>query len=147
MAPSAVLVGRTLSDVINNVIVLVVMSVTGLVVGWRIRTSPLQALVGFGLLLAFAYAFSWVMACVGLLVPSPEVFNNASFIAIFPSTFVANTFVPLEHPAGTAAGRSPSGTRSRPSPKRHATCSATPTRIRRRPCRRPGRSSIQRCTP
>lgn len=95
MAPSAVLAGRTLSDVINNVIVLVVMSVTGLAVGWRIRTSPLQALLGFVLLLVFAYALSWIMAWIGLLVPSPEVFNNASFIAIFPLTFVANTFVPL----------------------------------------------------
>ena len=96
MAPSAVLTGRTLSDVINNVLVLVVMSLTGLLVGWRIRTSVLEALLGFVLLLVFAYAISWVMAWIGLLVPSPEVFNNASFIAIFPLTFVANTFVPLD---------------------------------------------------
>ena len=96
MSPSAVLTGRTLSDVVNNVIVLVVMALTGLVVGWRIRSSLLEALLGFALLLLFAYAVSWVMAWVGMLVPSPEVFNNASFIVIFPLTFVANTFVPLE---------------------------------------------------
>ena len=96
MAPSAVLTGRTLSDVVNNVIVLVVMSLTGLLVGWRIHTSPLEALWGFVLLLIFAYAISWVMAFVGLLIPSPEVINNASFIVIFPLTFVANTFVPLD---------------------------------------------------
>jgi ABC-2 type transport system permease protein len=95
MAPSAVLTGRTLSDVANNVIVLVVMSLTGLLVGWRIRTSAPEALLGFVLLLVFAYAISWVMAWVGMLVPSPEVVNNASFIIIFPLTFVANTFVPL----------------------------------------------------
>jgi len=47
-------------------------------------------------LLVFAYAISWVFAWVGLLVPSPEVINNASFIVIFPLTFVANTFVPLD---------------------------------------------------
>lgn len=96
MAPSAVLTGRTFSDVVNNVIVLVVMGLTGLVVGWRIRSSWIDALAGFGLLLAFAYAISWIMAWVGMLVPSPEVVNNASFIIIFPLTFVANTFVPLE---------------------------------------------------
>jgi ABC-2 type transport system permease protein len=96
MAPSAVLTGRTLSDVANNVIVLVVMSLTGLLVGWRIRTSLLEALWGFVLLLVFAYAISWVMAWIGMLVPSPEVVNNASFIVIFPLTFVANTFVPLD---------------------------------------------------
>jgi ABC transporter DrrB family efflux protein len=96
MSPSAVLAGRTLSDVVNNVIVLVVMGLTGLLVGWRIRTSFFEALWGFVLLLVFAYAISWVMAWVGLLVPSPEVVNNASFVIIFPLTFVANTFVPLD---------------------------------------------------
>lgn len=96
MAPSAVLTGRTLSDVVNNIIVLVVMSLTGLIVGWRIRGSVLDAITGFALLLVFAYAISWVMAWIGLLVPSPEVVNNASFIVIFPLTFVANTFVPLD---------------------------------------------------
>jgi ABC-type multidrug transport system permease subunit len=65
-------------------------------VGWRIRSSPLEALAGFVLLLLFAYAFSWVMAALGLSVRSPEVFNNASFIAIFPLTFIANTFVSIE---------------------------------------------------
>ncbi|SER14111.1 ABC transporter permease [Microlunatus flavus] len=96
MAPSAVLTGRTLSDVINNVIVLVVMSLTGLLVGWRIHTSVGEALAGYLLLLLFAYAISWVMAWVGLLIPSVEVLNQASFIVIFPLTFLANTFVPLQ---------------------------------------------------
>lgn len=73
------------------------MATTGLLVGWRIRSSPLEALGGFLLLLLFAYAFSWVMAYVGLIVPSVEVVNNASFIVIFPLTFVANAFVPLEN--------------------------------------------------
>lgn len=95
MSSSAVLTGRTLSDVVNNVIVLVVMSVTGLIVGWRIRGSFLDALWAFVLLLVFAYAISWVMAFLGLLIPSPEVINNASFLVIFPLTFLANTFVPL----------------------------------------------------
>ena len=95
MSPSAVLFGRTLSDVVNNVLTMVVMALTGLAVGWRIRTSVLEALGGFLILLAFAYAFSWVMAMVGLLAPSPEVVNNGAFVIIFPLTFVANTFVPI----------------------------------------------------
>ncbi len=96
MSSTAFLAGRTLSDVVNNVIVLVVMSLTGLLVGWRIRGSFLEAVLGYVLLLVFAYAISWIMAWVGMLVPSPEVVNNASFIIIFPLTFVANTFVPLQ---------------------------------------------------
>lgn len=97
MSDSAVLVGRTVSDVVYNVLSLLIMGLTGLLVGWRIRSSLLDAVGGFLLLLLFAYAFSWVMAYVGLLVPSPEVVNNASFIVIFPLTFIANTFVPSDN--------------------------------------------------
>src|SRR3972149_11362346 len=50
--------------------------------------------------LLFAYAFSWVMACVGLVVPSVEVVNNASFVVIFPVTFISNAFVPLDNLPG-----------------------------------------------
>ncbi|MGY1914609.1 ABC transporter permease [Blastococcus sp. SYSU DS0973] len=94
MAPSAVLVGRTVADVALNALSIVVMGVTGLVVGWRIRSSIGEALAGFALLLLFAYAMSWLMATVGLLVRAPEVVQQASFIVIFPLTFIANTFVP-----------------------------------------------------
>ncbi len=96
MSPSAVLVGRTASDVVYNLLSLLFMALTGLLVGWRIREGVLNALGAFVLLLLFAYAISWVMAWVGLLVPSAEVVNNASFVVIFPLTFVSNAFVPLE---------------------------------------------------
>ena len=94
MARSAVLIGRTVADLGLNAITIVVMSVTGLIVGWRIRSSVLEALAGFALMLLFAYAMSWLMATVGLLVGTPEVVQQASFIVIFPLTFIANTFVP-----------------------------------------------------
>jgi ABC transporter DrrB family efflux protein len=97
MSRSAVLVGRTTSDLLNNVLVIVIMSVTGLIVGWRIESSFAEAVAGFVLLLAFAYAMSWIMALVGLVVPTPEVVNNASFVVIFPLTFIANTFVPTNN--------------------------------------------------
>ncbi len=97
MSPTAVLAGRTFSDVVNNVLVLIVMSLTGLVVGWRIRNGFVDALIAFALLLIFAFAISWIMAWVGLLVPSPEVVQQASFIVIFPLTFIANTFAPIDN--------------------------------------------------
>ena len=97
MSRSAVLAGRTASDIIYNLLSLAIMSLTGLLVGWRINDSVLEAVAGFALLLLFAYAFSWVMASVGLMVPSVEVINNASFMVLFPLTFLANTFVPTEN--------------------------------------------------
>ncbi len=93
MSRSAVLAGRTASDVIYNLLSLIIMVITGLLVGWRIRGSILESVAALVLLLLFAYAISWVMALVALYVPSPEVINNASFMVIFPMSFVANTFV------------------------------------------------------
>jgi ABC-2 type transport system permease protein len=96
MSRAAVIAGRTLSDVIYNVISIFIMALTGLLVGWRIRGSFFDAVIGFALLLVFGYAISWVMAYVALLVPVVEVINNASFLIIFPMTFIANTFVPSD---------------------------------------------------
>ena len=93
ISPSAVLIGRTGSDIMYNSISIVVMSLSGLVVGWRIRTGLVEAVGGFLLLLLFSYAFSWIMAYVGLKVSSVEVVNNASFMFIMPLTFVSNAFV------------------------------------------------------
>ncbi len=110
MAPSAVLFGRTVSDVFINIISLTVMAISGLIVGWRIHTGFFPALLGFLVILLFAYAVSWVMAFVGLLVRTPEIVNNAAFIVIFPMTFIANTFVPsstLPGPLRTFANWNP----------------------------------------
>ena len=96
MARIAVLAGRTSSDIIYNALSITIMSITGLLVGWQIRSTVHEAALGFLLLLLFAYAFSWVMALVALHVPSVEVVNNASFMVIFPLTFLANTFVPSD---------------------------------------------------
>ena len=96
MSPAAVLIGRTTSDVVYNVLSLIIMALTGLLVGWRVREGVVDMLAGFVLLLVFAYAVSWIMAFIGLLVPSVEVINNASFIVIMPLTFVSNAFVPQE---------------------------------------------------
>jgi len=96
MSRSAVVVGRTASDVIYNVVSTIVMVAAGYVVGWRINNGIVDALLGFGLVLLFAYAFSWIMAYVGLAVRSVEAINNASSLVIFPLTFIANTFVPSD---------------------------------------------------
>ncbi|MHB0916066.1 MAG: ABC transporter permease [Thermoleophilia bacterium] len=96
MSRSAMLFGRTISDVVYNVLSIAIMTITGLIIGWSIRGSLMDAITAFALLLAFSYAFSWIMALVGLLVPSPQVINNASFIVIMPLTFISNAFVPID---------------------------------------------------
>ncbi len=112
MSRSSMLLGRTASDVLLNALSVTVMSLTGLAVGWRIRESFLEAVAGFALLLLFSYAISWIMACIGLIVPTPEVVQNASLFILFPATFVANTFVPTDN-SPPRCGRSPTGILSR----------------------------------
>jgi ABC-2 type transport system permease protein len=95
MSPSAVLVGRTTSDLLINAISLVMMVVMGLIVGWRIHTPVYKAILGLLLLLLFAYAFSWATTVGALAIRTPAAFNNISSAAIFPLTFLANTFIDI----------------------------------------------------
>jgi ABC-type multidrug transport system permease subunit len=79
---------------VTNSLSIVVLLVTGLIIGFSFHTTVLKAVGGLGLLLLFGYAFSWVFALVGLLVSSPESANSAGFIAVFPLTFISSAFVP-----------------------------------------------------
>jgi len=96
MARPAVLAGRTLADVVTNTLSVCVLVVTGLIIGFSFHASAGEIVAGFGLLLLFGYAFSWVFALLGLLVSSPESANSLGFIAVFPLTFISSAFVPVE---------------------------------------------------
>ena len=94
MARSAVLSGRTLSDVVYNGGILIVLMLSGLAVGWTVRTGIPELLAGVGLLLLFAFAMSWIGVWLGLAVPTVEVAQQVGFTVLFPITFVSNVFVP-----------------------------------------------------
>ena len=96
MARSAVLSGRTVSDVIYNAGILVILMLSGFAVGWRVSSSLGDFLLGVLLLLCFAYAMAWIGVLLGLLVPTVEVAQQLGFLVIFPLTFVSNAFVPVE---------------------------------------------------
>jgi ABC transporter DrrB family efflux protein len=96
MARAAVLAGRTLADVVTNALSVVVLLVTGLIIGFSFNASAVEIVGGIGLLLLFGYAFSWVFALLGLLVSSPESANSVGFIAVFPLTFISSAFVPVD---------------------------------------------------
>ncbi|MCW2951636.1 MAG: type transporter [Conexibacter sp.] len=94
MARPAVLAGRTLADVVTNLLSVCVLVVTGLIIGFSFHAGVGEVIGGFGLLLLFGYAFSWVFALLGMLVSSPEAANSVGFIAVFPLTFISSAFVP-----------------------------------------------------
>lgn len=95
MARSAVLAGRTLADVVTNGLSATILLATGVLIGFSFHTSVPEALAGFGLLLLFGYAFSWVFAFLGMLVSTPEAANSVGFVVVFPLTFISSAFVPV----------------------------------------------------
>lgn len=96
MARSAVLSGRTLSDVIYQSGNLVVLMLSGLLVGWRVNDGPLKFMGAVVLLVGFMYAMSWLGVYIGLNVPTVEVAQQVGFIVLFPLTFLSNAFVPTQ---------------------------------------------------
>jgi ABC-2 type transport system permease protein/oleandomycin transport system permease protein len=96
MARSAVLAGRTLADVIMNILATVLMVAVGLAIGFRFATSVPQVLAGVAILLLFGYAFSWIFALMGLTASSAESAGSVGFLLVFPLTFVSSAFVPVD---------------------------------------------------
>ncbi len=95
MSRAAVLAGRTSADIVTNALSVTILILTGLLIGFSFHAPVLHAIAGFGLLLLFGYAFSWVFAFLGMLVKSPEAANSVGFIAVFPLTFISSAFVPV----------------------------------------------------
>ena len=94
MARSAVLSGRTVSDLIYNTGILVVLMLSGLAVGWRVHHGISEFLTAVGIFLFFTLAMAWIGVLVGILVPSVDVAQQLGFLLIFPLTFISNAFVP-----------------------------------------------------
>ncbi|CAB4692582.1 MAG: ABC transporter permease [Actinobacteria bacterium] len=100
MARSAVLTGRILADVARNVFVVLLMLAVGTAVGFRFNNGFFPAIAAIAVLLLFGMAFSWMFALVGLSVKTAESAQIASFLPVFPLTFAASTFVPLDSMPG-----------------------------------------------
>lgn len=95
MARSAVLVGRTLSDSVRNLFVVLLMVVVGSLVGFRFHAGFIPALGAVAIAVLFGFTFSWISANIGLWVKEVESAQAASFIWIFPLTFASSAFVPV----------------------------------------------------
>ncbi|MFC9849325.1 ABC transporter permease [Streptomyces sp. NPDC060223] len=97
MARGAVLTGRTLADLVQTALTLLVLAIVALLVGWRVGsdgdTNAGKVLGAFGLLLLSGYAFTWIGALIGLSVRTPEAATSGGLIWLFPVTFISNAFV------------------------------------------------------
>ena len=95
MARSAVLVGRTVADLIRNVLILALMLVVGYLIGFRFHAGVLQALASILVVSLFGLALSWIFAFVALMVRGAEAAQSAGFVVIFPLVFASSVFVPV----------------------------------------------------
>jgi ABC-2 type transport system permease protein len=93
---SSVLIGRSVASLIHSSIGIVVMTITGLCIGWRIRGGVAEAVLAFALILVFGFGMIWFGILVGSLMRSVEAVNGVMFTVLFPITFLANTFAPTE---------------------------------------------------
>jgi ABC-2 type transport system permease protein len=96
IAKGAVLGGHAGANLLKSLLPIAIMSLCGLIIGWRIRNGVLDAVGGYLLLVGFAFAMIWVGVLLGSLVATPEGVTGVAFTVLFPVTFIASTFVPTE---------------------------------------------------
>ncbi len=101
MLRPAFLLGHLTAELASTVLAVAIMVITGLIVGWRIHSDPLEALGGFAIIALLAITMLWLGTLIGVIARSPDVVQGIAFMVVFPMTFVAATFVPVEGlPAG-----------------------------------------------
>jgi ABC-2 type transport system permease protein len=93
----AVLVGRSIADLLTAAVCAVIVAVTGLVIGWRPAGGIAGALAGFGVFLLFSYAISWGCACLGIASKGVESAQGVGFLILFPLAFVSNALVATQN--------------------------------------------------
>ena len=96
IARSSVLIGRSVASLLHSSLGVVVMAVTGLAIGWRIRGGVAEAVLAFALILVFGFSMIWFGILIGSVMRSVEAVNGVMFTVLFPITFLANTFAPTE---------------------------------------------------
>jgi len=94
-ARSAYLTGHVIAEVGAIAIAITVLSLSGLIVGWRIHADIFHAIAGYGLILLFAFSMVWLGTWLGLVVRTPDAAQGVVFMVVFPMTFLASTFVPI----------------------------------------------------
>ncbi len=97
---SAVLVGRSVADVLSAALCVAIVTLTGLAIGWRFGASAPSIIGGYAIALLFAYALSWGCACLGIVSKGPESAQGIGLIILFPLAIVSNALVPTNNMPG-----------------------------------------------
>src|SRR5580698_7167996 len=96
MSRWAVLVARSIAELLTQLIGAAVVVCVGLAIGWRVHTGPVDVIEALALSLLFGYAFTWAGVCLGMILRSPESAQATGFIVFLPLTFISSAFVPTQ---------------------------------------------------
>jgi ABC-2 type transport system permease protein len=89
----APLVGALLGDSVRYLVAGTVITVLGVILGYRPAAGLPGVIAALALVVVFAFGLSWVFTTIGLLMRTPNAVMNAGFMGIFPLTFLSNVFV------------------------------------------------------
>jgi ABC-2 type transport system permease protein len=96
IARIAPLAGALLADTVRYLIATTLTFVMGYIMGWR-PGGGLGGVALAGLLvIACAWAISWIFAFFGVIARSASSVQGISFLILFPLTFLSNAFVPVD---------------------------------------------------
>src|SRR6202167_2789972 len=96
MSRWAVLVARSIAELLTQIISTVVVVGVGLAIGWRVHTNAPDVIAALALALLFGYAFTWAGVCLGMVLRSPEAAQQTGFLIFLPLTFISSAFVPTQ---------------------------------------------------
>ncbi|HUN36751.1 MAG TPA: ABC transporter permease [Trebonia sp.] len=96
MSRWAVLVARSIAELLTQMISAVIVAGVGLAIGWRVHTNVADVAAAFALALLFGYAFTWVGLWFGMVLRSPEAAQQLGFVIFLPMTFISSAFVPTQ---------------------------------------------------
>jgi ABC transporter DrrB family efflux protein len=90
----SIVTGRVTADTALVAWGVVVMTVIGFIVGFRLHNGVGNGIAALGLTVLYGFAFVWVFITLGLLAGSPQAAQGLAFL-VFPLTFVSSGYVPV----------------------------------------------------
>lgn len=89
----APVVGGLIGDIGRYLIAAGLVIALGFAMGFRAHGGVPGVATAMALVVAFAFALSWIWTTLGLILRSPAAVMNLGFVILFPITFMSNVFV------------------------------------------------------
>ena len=91
---SAVVAGRIVADVVRIGWGALITALAATAFGFRFHANMAGIVAALGVVVAWGFALSWLMAYLGVSPRTAETVRTAGFLAIMPLTFASSVFAP-----------------------------------------------------